>query len=54
MISKKTLYLANPYGFSPQQREGPLAAGADESAAGAAGSDPGQAGQMGAAAGAAD
>ena len=26
MISKKTLYLANPYGFSPQQREGPLAA----------------------------
>ncbi len=24
--SKKTLYLANPYGFSAQQREGPLAA----------------------------
>ena len=23
---KKTLYLANPYGFSAQQREGPLAA----------------------------
>ena len=23
---KKTLYLANPYGFSSQQREGPLAA----------------------------
>ena len=26
MTSKKTLYLANPYGFSPQQREGPLTA----------------------------
>ena len=26
MASKKTLYLANPYGFSLQQREGPLAA----------------------------
>lgn len=26
MTSKKTLYLANPYGFSLQQREGPLAA----------------------------
>ena len=26
MTSKKTLYLANPYGFSTQQREGPLAA----------------------------
>ena len=26
MTSKKTLYLANPYGFSSQQREGPLAA----------------------------
>ena len=26
MSSKKTLYLANPYGFSTQQREGPLAA----------------------------
>ena len=25
MASKKTLYLANPYGFSLQQREGPLA-----------------------------
>ena len=24
MVSKKTLYLANPYGFSAQQREGPL------------------------------
>ena len=24
--NKKTLYLANPYGFSSQQREGPLAA----------------------------
>ena len=24
MTSKKTLYLANPYGFSAQQREGPL------------------------------
>ena len=24
MTSKKTLYLANPYGFSPQQRGGPL------------------------------
>ncbi len=24
--SRKTLYLANPYGFSAQQREGPLAA----------------------------
>ena len=24
--SRKTLYLANPYGFSSQQREGPLAA----------------------------
>ena len=22
--SRKTLYLANPYGFSPQQRDGPL------------------------------
>ena len=26
MTAKKTLYLANPYGFSLQQREGPLAA----------------------------
>ncbi len=26
MAAKKTLYLANPYGFSAQQREGPLAA----------------------------
>ena len=26
MSAKKTLYLANPYGFSSQQREGPLAA----------------------------
>ena len=26
MNTKKTLYLANPYGFSSQQREGPLAA----------------------------
>ena len=26
MSAKKTLYLANPYGFSTQQREGPLAA----------------------------
>lgn len=26
MNTKKTLYLANPYGFSLQQREGPLAA----------------------------
>ena len=26
MTSKKTLYLANPYGFSLQQREGPLTA----------------------------
>ncbi len=26
MVAKKTLYLANPYGFSAQQREGPLAA----------------------------
>ena len=26
MTSKKTLYLANPYGFSSQQREGPLTA----------------------------
>ena len=26
MTPKKTLYLANPYGFSAQQREGPLAA----------------------------
>ena len=26
MTTKKTLYLANPYGFSAQQREGPLAA----------------------------
>ena len=26
MVSRKTLYLANPYGFSAQQREGPLAA----------------------------
>ena len=26
MTSKKTLYLANPYGFSSQQREGPLLA----------------------------
>ena len=26
MASRKTLYLANPYGFSSQQREGPLAA----------------------------
>ncbi len=26
MASRKTLYLANPYGFSEQQREGPLAA----------------------------
>ena len=26
MTSAKTLYLANPYGFSSQQREGPLAA----------------------------
>ncbi len=25
-VPKKTLYLANPYGFSLQQREGPLAA----------------------------
>ena len=25
MSTKKTLYLANPYGFSRQQREGPLA-----------------------------
>ncbi len=24
MVSKKTLYLANPYGFSAQQRAGPL------------------------------
>ena len=24
MALKKTLYLANPYGFSTQQREGPL------------------------------
>ena len=24
MTSNKTLYLANPYGFSAQQREGPL------------------------------
>ena len=24
MTSKKTLYLANPYGFSMQQRAGPL------------------------------
>ena len=24
MVSKKTLYLANSYGFSAQQREGPL------------------------------
>lgn len=26
MTKRKTLYLANPYGFSAQQREGPLAA----------------------------
>ena len=26
MSSRKTIYLANPYGFSDQQREGPLAA----------------------------
>ena len=26
MTPRKTLYLANPYGFSSQQREGPLAA----------------------------
>ena len=26
MAAKKTLYLANPYGFSSQQRQGPLAA----------------------------
>ena len=26
MTSRKTLYLANPYGFSSQQREGPLTA----------------------------
>lgn len=34
MTSKKTLYLANPYGFSEQQRQGPLLAlvGALESA----------------------
>ena len=34
--SKKTLYLANPYGFSRQQREGPLAllvAGLEETGA---------------------
>ena len=26
MTSRKTLYLANPYGFSAQQRDGPLTA----------------------------